>query len=48
MAYGKGFQCHSNHSPQLLDLKTNKNNNNKKQKQQKTKQNKFYIVLFFS
>ncbi len=38
----KGFQCHSNNSLQLLELK------GKKQKQNNTRYLKVFFVIFFS
>ncbi len=35
MMYGKGFQCHSNHSLPLFDLKTTTTTTTKQQQQQK-------------
>ena len=48
--YGKGIQCHSNHSRQLFELKNNNNNNNNK-KQQKNNKSRYlnvFFVIFFS
>ena len=38
----KGFQCHSNYSPQLFELK------GKKQQQNKSRYLNFFFVIFFA
>ncbi len=46
--YGTGDQCHSNHSPQLFELKIKQNKQTNKTKQNQLCYFNIFFVIFFS